>query len=279
MAEKTEVLGVVENEDVSAVVVEEPKPDERDLLIIGDDGTYTPTTVIAKALNPGYAYVNEENDLFYPFRGVNYRSSAKQPGLYIGDDESYEFIEPSSREMNSYKYSTHLENLNQQNIVKVLADNKNIHYQFPESSKLFIPDISERDDILKRAIKLALKAKNIDLDSCKERFTDKNALFNFKQVIKSETGRLSILLFERGCDALGLKFSIILEEADPKETVGTSLADIEARKNIIRNICSKGVDDPIDVTQIPDRIKDNFRDDDVNLSQKIIVSTTDTYNT
>ena len=278
MAKKNEVLGVAESENATAVVVEENKADD-DLLIIGDDGTYTPTTVIAKALNPGYAYVNKETDLYYPFRGVNYRGSANVPGLYIGDDESYSFIEPSPKQMSEYKYSTHLENLNQQNIVKVLADNKNIHYQFPESSKLFIPDISERDDILKRAIKLALKAKNIDLDSCKERFTDKNALFNFKQVIKSETGRLSILLFERGCDALGLKFSIILEEADPKETVGTSLADVEARKNIIRNICAKEVDDPIDVNVIPDRIKDNFRDDDINLSKKIIVSSTDTYNT
>lgn len=278
MAKKNEVLGVAEGKDVVAVAVEE-KPEKDDLLIIADDGTYTPCTVIAQALNPGYAYVDKEKDLFYPFRGSNYRGSATTPGLYINDDEAYEFIEPSAREMSAYKYSTHLENLCQQNIVKVLADNKNIHYQFPESSKLFIPDISERDDILKRAIKLALKAKNIDLDSCKERFTDKNALFNFKQVIKSETGRLSILLFERGCDALGLKFSIILEEADPKETVGTSLADVEARKNIIRNVCSKGVNDPIDITEIPDKIKDNFRDDDINLSKKIIVSTTDTYNT
>ena len=271
---ENEILSVVKDDKNVAIVVEE---NTDDLLIIGDDGTYTPKFTIAQALNPGYAYVNKEKDLFYPFRGFTNRNKTGLPGLYIDDDEKYEIIEPSGRHADAYKYSTHLENLNQQNIIKVLADNKNIHYNFPESSKLFIPDISENDDILKRAIKLALKAKNIDLDACKDRFTDKNALFNFKQVIKSETGRLSILLFERGCDALGLKFSIVLEEADPKETVGTSLADIEARKNIIRNVNALNVDEAIDITNIPDKVKDNFRDDSIPLEKKIIVSTTDTY--
>jgi hypothetical protein len=69
-----------------------------------------------------------------------------------------------------------------------------------------------------------LKSKDIDIDAYKARFADKNALFNFKQVIKGD-GKLSMLLFERGCNALNLKYTITLEEIDPRGSVGTPLVN------------------------------------------------------
>ena len=92
----------------------------------------------------------------------------------------------------------------------------------PESSKVFQPTLSINDDILKRAIKLVLLDKGVDLDRHKDRFRDKNALFNLKQVIRGEN-KVSILIFERFCEALNLGFSITLFEKDPNFSVGKPL--------------------------------------------------------
>ena len=89
--------------------------------------------------------------------------------------------------------------------------------------KSTVPAETLKDDILKRAIKRALKQKGIDLDACKARFASKNMLFNFKSVIRGNT-RLSMLLFDRGAEALSLKYTILLEEAGG-EIVGKELTE------------------------------------------------------
>ena len=255
-------------------------PIDQDVIIVGVDGVYIPVPYDEKNAEYDEKYAYVINDLFYPYRGKVKKSkhaAAPLPGIYRDDMNFPVIVEPTESEKPDYDLKSHLENLHPENIIRVLSDNKNIYYSYPESSKLFVPDINESDDILKRAIKLALKAKNIDLDSCKNRFTDKNALFNFKQVVKSPSSRLSILLFERGCEALGIKYSIILEEANPDELIGTSLNDPEAKKNIIRNLNGIAPSDAVDINNMPDKVRDNFRDDSINLTGKIIVASDDSY--
>ena len=71
---------------------------------------------------------------------------------------------------------------------------------------------------------MALIQKNVDLDRYKDRFTNKNELFNFKQVIRGDS-KLSILIFNRGCEALNLKYSIVLEDKSPDDIVGDKLME------------------------------------------------------
>ena len=63
--------------------------------------------------------------------------------------------------------------------------------------------------------------KGIDIDRFKYRFVDKNALFNFKQVLKGDN-RLSMLLFDRGVEAFNLKYTIVLEE-NGNDSIGIPL--------------------------------------------------------
>ena len=254
---------------------------DEDTRIVAEDGVYIPRYFDSNDVDfdKKYAYIQERNNpdaLFYPYRG-KYRGDNSIPGLYKGKLSVPIFVDPDDDHRDKFILSSHLKDLNITNIIRVLHDNKNFDYSYPESSKLFIPDIEECDDVLKRAIKLALKAKNIDLDSCKDRFTDKNALFNFKQVIRNSNTKLSILLFERGCEALGLKYRIILEEANPHEIIGTPLDSPEAKKNIIRNITGNPILTDSDNVEMPDKVKDNFRDDELDLKGKIIISSDDTY--
>ena len=65
-------------------------------------------------------------------------------------------------------------------------------------------------NFLKYVIKKAIIDKGIDIDRFKYRFVDKNALFNFKQVLKGDN-RLSMLLFDRGVEAFNLKYTIVHE--------------------------------------------------------------------
>ena len=60
--------------------------------------------------------------------------------------------------------------------------------------------------------------KRINIDLYKERFDDKNKLFNLKQVLKSDKP-LSKLLFDRAVEALNLKYTIIVEEDDPESII------------------------------------------------------------
>jgi hypothetical protein len=268
----------MKGKDIEVKVIEEMFDD--DTRIVTEDGVYTPRYYDPQDVDfdRKYAYIVEKGNpdaLFYPYRG-KYTSDSVLPGLYKGKLSSPVFIEPTEENKSKFILSSHIKDLNITNIIRVLHDNKNFYYSYPESSKLFIPDIEEGDDVLKRAIKLALKAKNVDLDACKDRFTDKNALFNFKQVIRNPNTKLSILLFERGCEALGLKYRIILEEANPNEVIGTPLNGPEAKKNIIRNITGNPIINN-DNVEIPDKVKDNFRDDSMDLTGKIIISTDDTF--
>ena len=59
--------------------------------------------------------------------------------------------------------------------------------------------------------------------------------------------------------------------------IGTSLNDPEAKNNIIRNIKGNYVMDESDNTKIPEKVKDNFRTDSLDLNGKIVVSSDDTY--
>ena len=65
-------------------------------------------------------------------------------------------------------------------------------------------------------------AKNVDLDRYKDRFSNKNELFNFKQVLRGDN-KLSMKIFTRGMDALNLEFVIIIREKSTNDIVGDKL--------------------------------------------------------
>lgn len=175
----------------------------------------------ANDFKKGYAYI--DGDYFYLYRG-DLKSGSYIPGIYK-TNAGYVLIPVTDDEDKSaYSVEAHIADLNVENIIDVLKNNEDLYVSLPDSSRMFIPPVQNTDDILKRAIKIALADKGIDIDQYKTRFVDKNALFNFKQVVKGDT-KLSMLLFERGTDALGLKYTIILEETDPDNSIGSALKE------------------------------------------------------
>lgn len=194
-----------------------------DMVIITDEDLYQIDLLDMNSKNfkKGVAYIY--GDYFYTYKGdLTYDIEFATPGIYKKGDK-YILVEVSTDEDKAkYKVSDKISNTNTNNIIEMLKTNDDMLVVMPESIKVFLPELSHNDDILKRGIKQALIQKNIDIDQYKHRFTDKNALFNFKQVIKGD-GKLSMLLFERGCNALNLKYTIIIEEVDPELSIGKRL--------------------------------------------------------
>ncbi len=174
-----------------------------------------------------YAYLYD--GYFYLYRGgIAYNENITEPGIYY-DSRYRKFILAKcikdDPEYDIYKATPdHIAKINPKNIADDLREHETEIYRNSQiNSKVYIPVISDKDDILKRAMKQALQDKGIDLDQYRSRFTDKNALFNFKQVLKGDN-KLSMMLFERGCEALNLRYVIQIEELHSEDPVGKGLS-------------------------------------------------------
>lgn len=178
----------------------------------------------------GTAYI--DNDFFYIYRGVTKvtKHMELKPGIYKRanpkDGESMYFIvEPITDEQKSeFNAFEHVATLSTTSIIDTANTKEDLLVAIPESAKIFQPTLSVSDDMLKRISKLILLNKNVDLDKYKDRFSNKNELFNYKQVMKGDN-RFSILIFNRGCDALNMKYTIIVEEKDPNNCIGEPLKE------------------------------------------------------
>jgi hypothetical protein len=145
------------------------------------------------------AYI--DNGYYYLYRGEAKGSkSLLKPGIYKEKGSSHEkkyfIVNPQTDEEKAmYDVTTHIHSLNPVSIIDTVNTKEDLLIAIPESTKIFQPTLVPTDDILKRIAKMALIQKNVDLDRNKDRFKDKNALFNFKQVIRGDN-KLSILIFD-----------------------------------------------------------------------------------
>ena len=176
----------------------------------------------------GVAYLN--GDYYYLYRGEMNPEEKNdlypEPGVYKNPKYDKTFlIEPyTPDDKKKYSCNGKVSTIDPNKIIDVVNNKEEILIAVPESTKIFLPSVNTNDDILKRIIKKALIEKGIDLDQYKNRFIDRNALFNFKSSIKKDECKLSMLLFDRGCEALNLKYTITLEEKDPSTAIGNSLS-------------------------------------------------------
>ena len=236
-------------------------PDEHPYAVLGSKATL-PLKVLdveSTDFDKHHAYLHD--GYIYLFRGPQTKELAFEPGIYYDADNDRYFIrecDPNSARHNEEYRATpdHILLLNPLSVKQLLHDNEEKIYarQRATSHRFFVPSVSVMDDILKRLSKMFLIAKNVDLDQCRANFVDKNSLFNYKQLLKGDN-RLSMMLFQRGIDALRLRYYIVVEEVDPEHPVGDAL-----KQPIV--VCS---DDtyataPGDTENKMNRIISNYRD-------------------
>ena len=176
-------------------------------------------------IEPDVAYLI--GDYYYLYRGKLADVKVFEnpvPGIYLTDDNTYLICQPETEEeKKEYRYSDKITTYDADEIRNAILNHDVIIVNIPDVVHSNIPPEDISDDLLKRAIKRVLLKKGIDLDQCRARFASKNMLFNFKSVLRGDN-RLSMLLFERGTEALNLKYTIILEEAGG-EIIGKPLTE------------------------------------------------------
>lgn len=174
--------------------------------------------------DPMIAYL--KGDYYYVFRGSLQEKGATpdKPGIYMDSVTGTPILfNPSTdAEKKEYTYADKISSSTASDIIDKINRHEVQVFVLPEASRAYCPTITEADDILKRVMKQAIIDKGIDLERFKHRFIDKNALFNFKQVLKGDN-RLSMLLFDRGTEAFNLRYTIIVEEAKDGEVIGMPL--------------------------------------------------------
>lgn len=170
-------------------------------------------------------------DTYYLYRGegdIHYTKDLL-PGIYkdksTRDKTKYFVVEPSTDyEKEEYDARERISKIKLKSLIDSANSNEDILIAIPESTKIFQPEITENDDILKIIAKKALQLKNVDLDRYKDRFSNKNELFNFKQVLRSDN-KVSMKIFMRGMEALNLVFTIIVTEKSANNVVGDPLKE------------------------------------------------------
>lgn len=184
--------------------------------ILLDDGKVMRNVLLfnkdIKEWDPMVAYL--DGDYYYLFKGkVPENGKIEEPGIYIDrqTNEPLLAVPSTDEEKKKYSYNDKICSTSANEIIDKINRKEVEVFIMPESSKAFCPEITEDDDILKRLMKKIIIDKGIDIDRFKTRFVDKNALFNFKQVLKGNN-RLSMLLFDRGIEAFNLKYTIIVTE-------------------------------------------------------------------
>lgn len=204
----------------------------KDSIIVTNEGIYDIalmpelTTAKEKDFEENIAYI--EGDYFYFYRGKDDPNvTVKKPGIYYmpGKSEKFVLVEPlTDFEKEYYDVKKNIAIQNTVSIIDTVNSKEALLVAIPESAKIFQPEITEKDDILKLAAKKALIIKKVDLDRYKERFPNKNTLFNLKQVFRGDSA-LSMKIFNRFIDALNMTYDIILRDKDNSLIIGEKLEE------------------------------------------------------
>jgi hypothetical protein len=208
---------------------------DKDSIIISDDGyVYVGVPYDKKITNYDFSYAYIIGDTFYPYRGEYNEKKSTLPGIYSNGAKPI-IIKPGKNEVDNYKASTHFAKIDTDAIYDGIVAKEDEFQIYSDGKNTYIPDISINDDPFKRALKEAIIAKGIDIDSIKDRFSDRNAVFNFKSVMKGDN-KVSTLIFERGCEAFGLGYCIVLYDKDNNNIIGHPIdtKETEQKVNTIR---------------------------------------------
>lgn len=183
-------------------------------------------------LDEDVAYV--EGDFYYILRGRkpevdDEKEFAKlvAPGIYRDSEGKQFIVHPANeREEKMYNYFDALVKYDPEQIVTVIKDKGKLWIDNVNPDKIFKAAIGDNDNILLRGMKEVFRRKNVDIRACEDRFPNKHALTNFKQTMTSpDKKNLTILLFDRGIEALNLKYTLIIEDRDADLSIGERLIE------------------------------------------------------
>lgn len=197
--------------------------DSDSVLVLSDAIYYIALYDPDASFDKDHAYLN--NEYFYLYRGTKSKYEMDKPGIYkLAGTKEVVLVDPSTpEEKEYYAWEGKISTFDPAKAADLINSRDDLFIPLSDNCKIFNPEITVNDDILKRLLKLVFKEKEIDIDMYKDRFPDKNALFNFKQIMKGP-GPVTMKIFQRICDVIDVEFCVLIREKDNGRPTGKSLS-------------------------------------------------------
>lgn len=174
----------------------------------------------------------------YPYFWINETKTEFEDGGKIEKAEVC-FSHPDE-ELAKYFREEHLVDLSMKLIVDNTSEDEELYNEqaindMNAAAAIFVPNIKDEDDFLKKLIKNAIIEKHIDISRLKYRMTEKYSLPNMKAALQSKT-KMSVLYFLSWCELLGLDFTIMVEDngTDPQDPLKERLYYVSRKDQVLK---------------------------------------------
>lgn len=173
------------------------------------------------------------NTLGYPYFWFNKRHKTENSEI-----EELEFSYPDP-DIADYFKEEHMVDLSMKLIVDTTSEDEELYNEqaindMNAAAAVFVPNIKDDDDFLKKIIKQAIIDKHIDISRLKYRMTEKYSLPNMKAALQTKT-KMSVLYFLSWCELLGLDFTIMVEDngTDPQDPLKKNLYYLSRKDQVL----------------------------------------------
>lgn len=218
------------------------------LYIATKDATFTVLGAIGYVTDyvPGKAYAAEDG-YAYVYHEKKPKKSQRVPIFWFEDGEP---VLLKSGNFSEISYRFELDNLRDYSLCKIVKDSDPNEKLFDaeaisdmiDAASVYKPIINETDDALKKCVKSAINAKDIDINRLKSTMDKKYMLSNLRQALTGKT-KMSITNFNIWMESLGLSYDIIIydNKTDPYNPLKQPLRYSSKRDAVITEESKKEV--------------------------------------
>lgn len=187
----------------------------RTIFTMGDDYHEVELFYKSKKLKKGFGYV--KGDLVYIYRGkLDKADKYPLPGIYKDRLGDIVFIEPEKNDRHLYSIEKIIEL--DIDVISNHITEKEDNFIDPEdieiinnNSEVWIPEIKEGDDFLKKIVKQVIKDKDANLRNYRGKFSNQYALNNMKSGLNKDT-KMTVTNFKIWEEVLGFKWKMVIED-------------------------------------------------------------------
>lgn len=153
-----------------------------------------------------------------------------------GNTEKIDVINPMTKEVFvlSNAYDLSMNNIIDNTTGDEVLYNEEALRDMNAATSIFVPQINEDDDSLKKLIKQTIISKQIDINRLKHKMPQKYGLTNMKSALVGKT-KMSIQNFNIWCELLGVDFEFIITDngSDTQNPLFTNIHYVSNTNKII----------------------------------------------
>lgn len=185
----------------------------------------------------GKGYVDENNRVWIYCLNGEPKNSSAYPYFWIDETETKIFSEPPLNVLDQFN-GDNIVNADLASIVQQTKDNEELFDEeeindINASSAIYMPQIKNDDDFLKKIVKNTIIKKGININRLKTKTGEKYVLSNMKTALSGNT-KMSVLYFIKWMEIMDCSFEVVVQDKDTKviDALGTPIAYMSDTDNV-----------------------------------------------